>query len=190
MPGDVRTNALDDLLDAERHFRLQAENALRDLRGVLTELAQRMAGDQIENARRTDPTAPENWGPERWRKFFAALPSQAAGVSWNDSLLTELAQLRTENQVLKGRLVAPVSTPAPAATPSNAETSVNPPRAVSLPTAPVDIMPPMPAAPPVLVDINSQGRMFAHMDLLRELRALRLPSSLPARLRATFPRQV
>ena len=188
MPGDVRTNALDDLLDAERHFRLQAENALRDLRGVLTELAQRMAGDQIENARRTDPTAPENWGPERWRKFFAGLPSQAAGVSWNDSLLTELAQLRTENQVLKSRLVAPVSTPAPAATPSNAETPADPPGAASSPTAPVDTMPPMPAATPVLVDINPQGRMFAHMDLLRELRALRLPSALPARFESHFPK--
>ena len=33
MPGDVRTNALDDLLDAERHFRQQAESALRELRG-------------------------------------------------------------------------------------------------------------------------------------------------------------
>ena len=49
MPGDARTNALDDLLDAERHFRSQAEIALRELRSVLSELAERLAGLEIED---------------------------------------------------------------------------------------------------------------------------------------------
>lgn len=182
MTGDVRTNALDDLLDAERHFRQQAENALRDLRGVLTELAQRMAGAQIEDARRTDPTAPANWGPERWRKFFANLPVQATDVSWNDNLRVELAQLRTENQVLKGRLAAQPSTVSPIRSETQGEQSAAvTPSVMAGETS-------QPASNPVTVNINPQGRAFAHMDLLRELRSLKLPSTLPARFESHFPK--
>ena len=188
MPGDIRTNALDDLLDAERHFRLQAENALRDLRSVLTELAQRMAGDQIENARRTDPTAPENWGPERWRKFFASLPIQANGVSWNDNLLAELEQLKAENQALKGRLALPSSTTAPVPAATNPGTQTEQSAATSSSVTSDAAALPQPESNPIVVDINAQSRMFAHMDLLRDIRALRLPAALPARFESHFPK--
>lgn len=188
MTGDVRTNALDDLLDAERHFRQQAENALRDLRGVLTELAQRMAGDQVENARRTDPTAPENWGPDRWRKFFASLPAQAAGVSWNDNILAELEQLRSENRAIKGRSNSSPTPAAPMPAANNSEAQPEQPAAASLP-ATADVTPlPQPESDPAKVGASLQGRTFAHMDLLRELRALRLPSALPARFESHFPK--
>jgi hypothetical protein len=185
MTADVRTNALDDLLDAERHFRQQAEGALRELRAVLTELAQRLGGSQIEDARRTDPTAPENWGSERWRKFFASLPVQASGNGWHEGLVAELAHLKAENQALKGRLA---SQPLPAAlkvVPINPEPQ---PVAVLEPAMPGSVSQPEPASVPVAVDVNQQGRTFAHVDLLRELRALRLPAALPARFESHFPR--
>jgi hypothetical protein len=186
MPGDVRTNALDDLLNAERHFRQQAENALRELRAVLTELAQRMAGEQIEDARRTDPTAPEHWGPERWRKFFASLPAPATDAGWNDSLLAELARLRAENQGLKGRLAAQASTAVLASPASTPETKpVSPAAASSSLTSSEQIQT---SSDPVAVEADQQGRAFDHVDLLRELRALLLPAALPARFESHFPR--
>ena len=104
MYTDVRSNALDDLLDAERHFRSQAENALRELRGVLTELAQRVAGSQIEEVRRIEPTAPEYWEPERWRKFLASLPVQSGCTGWSHDLVAELDRLKAENQSLTEKL--------------------------------------------------------------------------------------
>ena len=73
MPGDPRTNALDDLLDAERHFRGQAENALRELRSVLTELALRLAGTQIEDARRARPHCSGNLGARTLAKILCQL---------------------------------------------------------------------------------------------------------------------
>ena len=182
-----RTNALDDLLDAERHFRLQAESALRELRNVLIELAKRLAGKEIENASRADPAAPENWGPERWRQFFAGLPIQAAGVSWNDNLLAELAQLRSENRALRARLASPPAPAAPAPAAGNLEPQPEQAAAAS-PAAPDQAALPQPDSHPAAVEIQTQGRAFAHADLLRQLRALRLPATLPARFESHFPK--
>jgi hypothetical protein len=47
---------------------------------------------------------------------------------------------------------------------------------------------PQPASDPTLVDLNPQGLTFAHQDLLRELRAHRLPTTLPARFQNHFPK--
>ncbi len=183
-----RQNALDDLLDAERHFRQQAENALRELRGVLVELAQRLAGNQIEDARRADPNAPENWGPETWRAFFAKLPNRQESNGWNENLLTELQQLKGENQALKERLAS--IDPKPALT-------TNP----TLPELQGELQTPASASPvrklpaaarldnsPTLVDANPQPVSFAHVDLLRDLHALPLATMLPARYECLFPK--
>jgi hypothetical protein len=188
MPGDVRTNALEDLLDAERHFRGQAENALRELQSVLTELAQRMAGSQIEDARRSDPAAPENWGPERWRKFFASLPLRAAGNGWNDNLLGELERLKGENQSLRGKLVSLASSSFIASANNNSAKGSEQPTLDSLPVPLASTPLPQPASDPTLVDLNPQGLTFAHLDLLRDLRAHRLPITLPARFQNHFPK--
>ncbi len=179
MDDNLRANALDDLLNAERHFRRQVEGSLRELRGVLIELAQRLAGTQIEAARRSDPGAPENWGPPRWREFFASLPTQAAGNSWNEDLLAELEQLKNENKVLKEKFASSSSSiPAPAAQSER-------PAAAAPPALPGTAALSDPDSSPV-VDIDPQGRTFAHVDLLRDLRTLRLPASLPARFASQF----
>jgi hypothetical protein len=188
MPADVRSNALDDLLDAERHFRQQAENAMRELRSVLTELAQRMAGAKIEDARRTDPTAPENWGAERWRKFFASLPVQASENGWNDNLVAELEQLRNENRTLKGKLALSSPTPAPESIKGQLVTQSEQAAAATSSALKDGAAVSQPDSPPVILESNVQGRSFAHPDLLRELRALRLPAVLPARFESHFPK--
>ena len=190
MPGDIRTNALDDLLDAERHFRQQAENAVRELRGVLTELAQRLAGVQIEAARRTDPLAPENWGPERWRKFFANLPAPAAsGDGWNDPLAATLEQLKNENQVLKGKLAALTSSSAQTSASHTPRPGAETSAAVPMLDEPERAVPPQPVHnAPVIVELNTQSRALAHETLLCSLRELQLPAALPARFEGHFPK--
>ena len=188
MPGDVRTNALDDLLDAERHFRGQAENALRELRSVLTEQAQRMAGSQIEDARRIDPIAPENWGPERWRKFFANLPERGTGNGWNDNLPGELERLKGENQTLKNKLALLSSSSFLASGDSDPAISSEQIIQDSFPVPLESTALPQPASDPTVVDIDPHCLTFAHQDLLRELRALRFPITLPARFESHFPK--
>lgn len=76
--ADLRERMLDDLLAAERNFRDLAEKRVRALTGVLTELAYRLAGERLEQARLLDPSAPGNWRPEDWRSFFSDLPVQGA----------------------------------------------------------------------------------------------------------------
>ena len=188
MSTDVRTNALDDLLDAERHFRSQAEIALRELQSVLTELAQRVAGSQLEDIRRIDPTAPEYWEPERWRKFLARLPKQVGSNGWNENLLAEVEILKAENQALTIKLATLSLATSPSPVRSNFRSNSELPAIDPIP-GPVDpdtIL--EPDGPPIAEELVSHSRSIAHADLLRELRALRLPAMLPARFQSCFPK--
>ena len=188
MPGDIRSNALDDLLDAERHFRGQAENALRELQSVLTEQALRMAGSQIEDARRTDPGAPENWKPERWRKFFTSLPVQAGGNGWNKALPGELERLQGENLSLQRKLAALEVAALPPSSGSQAAINSEQPKEDPPPVQLESTISTLRVSKPTLVEINPQDRSFAHLDLLYELRTLRLPTAPPARFQSHFPK--
>jgi hypothetical protein len=188
MPGDVRSNILDDLLDAERHFRQQAEYALRELQGVLAELAMRLAGPQIEAARRLDPFAPETWGAERWHQFFADLPAGSANRGWNEELRGELERLRDENRALQSKLASLLSMAAPASLGAGEESTLQTtvPSTVILPAGQDNLsqLEVEPGSEATL--LQPQG--FAHPALLGELRALHLPDSLPARFQDRFPR--
>ncbi len=82
MADDLRLKMLDDLLEAERGFREMAERQVRALRGVLTELAYRLAGDRLEQMRQLDPSAPANWKAEDWRRFFLAVSLTPSGEGW------------------------------------------------------------------------------------------------------------
>ena len=188
MPVDVRTNALDDLLDAERHFRQQAEHTMRQLRSVLTEQAQRMAGSLVEDARRTDPNAPDNWDPERWRAFFASLPVYGSGNAWNEGLLTELERLKGENQSLRRKLASLSSSSAPAQINHPSRSARNSLKWNLCPYQIVSTTDPQPGGDPGQVDIDPQGWMLAHAELLGELRNLSLPLTLPARFQNHFPK--
>jgi hypothetical protein len=187
MPPDVRTNALDDLLDAERHFRGQAENALRQLQSVLTDLAQRIAGAELEDLRRTDPTAPENWEPERWRKFFGSLSLHQTGKGWNDQLNGELERLRRENQTLKETRASFASPYTKASGNSSSAISSEQPTLDPLPSQ-TGLMISSPSAGNTMVATHPQSRMLAHVELLQELRRLSIPPALPARFQSHFPK--
>jgi len=106
----VREKALQDLLDAERVLRQQAEKQNRALRDVLYSLAQRLAGDQVERIRRGDPAAFRTWTPEQWRRFFAGLPLNLDNRSgWyrgngSKGLSEALEQARRENERLQRQL--------------------------------------------------------------------------------------
>jgi hypothetical protein len=187
MSADVRSNALDDLLDAERHFRSQAEQALRELRSVLTELAMRIAGPQIEEARRTDPTAPDSWGPEGWRKFFTSLPRQGGADGWGVNPSLELERLSRENRALMDRLdsMSPgLLDTSESSSPDHGTdlSAVEPPPSKDAPKSM-----PTPASNSVL-EGNGPRMSFTHQELLDELRSLRLPPTLPARFQIHFPK--
>jgi hypothetical protein len=188
MAGDVRSNMLDDLLDAERHFRQQAEYALRDLQAVLTELALKITGPEIEAARRLDPYAPENWGAERWRQFFSALPMGSGNRGWNEELRGELERLRAENRALRSKPARLASASAPALPGAQDQNSLQ------MPAPGGESSPAVLESAPGVADTMGcdespqQACSYAHSDLLGELRALRLPDSLPVRFQDHFPR--
>jgi len=71
--GDVRQQALQDLLDAERELRAHAEGELRRLRELLYSLARALDGDRVEQIRRDDPQAFRRWNAQQYEGFFAPL---------------------------------------------------------------------------------------------------------------------
>jgi hypothetical protein len=195
MNDDLRSNALYDLLDAEKHFRQQAENALRELRSVLAELAQRLGGTQLENCRRADPLAPENWGPEQWRRFFAGLTIAAPGERWALKESAELKQLQKENRELAEKLQV-VHRELAELHARNVEPS-SPSTTVMIEDGP-EIAPGKPDVPeehgqPEAAEVRKPSSAhpfvgYAHSELLRDLRALVIPRSVPMRFEGRFPR--
>jgi uncharacterized protein YjiS (DUF1127 family) len=186
MSADVRTNILDDLLDAERHFRQQAENALRELQSVLIEQARRMAGTQMEELRRLDPGAPESWRAEHWRQFFESLPLSGENNGWNHNLLAELEKLKSENQALHQKM-ASFSTSLVAEHLNHSpvmEAAFTPvdPQAASLALTDSSLACQELGAQEILMP----EKVFFHASLLGELRRLSLPTSLPVRFQSHF----
>lgn len=108
MVDDPHLRMLDDLLKAERGFRELAERQVRALRGVLTELAYRLAGDRLEQLRQSDPSAPSNWQPQEWRNFFLSVSLTPTGDGWGKpngkGHAEEMAALQAEIAALKREL--------------------------------------------------------------------------------------
>jgi hypothetical protein len=187
MSGDVRTNILDDLLDAERHFRQQAEHALRELQSVLIEQVGRLAGTRLEELRRLDPNAPESWRAENWRQFFESLPRVGEGSGWNKNLLAELEQLKSENRALRQQMASLSSRLISGQL--NQDTVIEDAPATKNPLV---VFSEAPNASLASETIDSQDsllldRTFFHPSLLGELRSLHLPTSLPVRFHSHFP---
>lgn len=197
MNSDLRSNALNDLLDAEKHFRQQAENSLRELRGVLAELAQRLGGMQLEEYRRADPLAPGNWSSDQWRKFFADLSSALRVESWGRKENVELERLQAENRELSVKLQAAYQELSRArmsqdeakkvsnldgleslseviqSEPGNSEESKNLDTTLTSNQYP---------------SASNLSPVLVHSELLGDLRALAIPHSMPMRFEGRFPR--
>jgi hypothetical protein len=107
---DYRDRNMNDLITAERGLRSTAERTSKELRSLLAELAFRFAGTKLEETRRTQPSAPDNWGPGEWRDFFASVVVANNASSWNGhvdvgALNVKLAHVTEE----RDRLMAMVS---------------------------------------------------------------------------------
>lgn len=197
MNSDLRSNALNDLLDAEKHFRQQAENSLRELRGVLAELAQRLGGMQIEDYRRTDPLAPDNWGPVQWRRFFAGLSSAHPLETWGRKENAELELLRAENQALSEKLQAVHQELVRVKQSLDAANNVSNCDRVDGGSEAIQAAPDrseeagkldLPHASKQNFSSTNSSPAFLHSELLRDLRALAIPQSVPMRFESRFPR--
>lgn len=107
----VRDGLLAGLLRAERELREMAEERARELTRVLVEVAARVDGAVMEEHRRRDPRAPESWGAEEWRRFFARVlePRWASVPSGEEAerirtLQARVAELEEEVRRLRARI--------------------------------------------------------------------------------------
>jgi len=112
----VRDGLLAGLLRAERELRQLAEERARELLRVLVEVAARVDGAVMEEHRRRDPRAPESWGAEEWRRFFASVlePRWSAPIGEAERIQTlrariaeleeEIRRLQQENERLREAL--------------------------------------------------------------------------------------
>ena len=116
-PEELRTRSLLELLEAERLFRQQAEQRLRSLNAVLTELAYRLSGEKLELLRKQDSTIPQSWTPEQWRAFFQGLTLDPQASGWGsksngnghhvemENLQKEIARLKAELTQARQRIL-------------------------------------------------------------------------------------
>jgi len=115
MVDELRLRALDNLLQAERAFREQAEARLRALTAILTELAYRVDGERLEELRRQDASVPNRWGASEWREFFqsaslsSSYTSSWGGAAWSagekkNGNHKEVEKLQAEIERLKQEL--------------------------------------------------------------------------------------
>ena len=66
----IQERSLQDILEAERAVRLAIETERRSFVSLLTRLAHQLLGEQLEEARRADPSAPKYWSAQDWHHFF------------------------------------------------------------------------------------------------------------------------
>ncbi len=109
MIEDVLKRGLNDILRAEREMRGIAEKQNRSLRDVLSELAYRLAGEALENIRRRDPQAPDNWDAAAWRAFFVEQLEETPGWSKPEVIRERMEAVRQERDGLAGRLAEALS---------------------------------------------------------------------------------
>jgi hypothetical protein len=106
---EAKEGLLAGLLRAERELREMAEERARELLRVLVEVAARVDGAVMEEHRRRDPRAPESWGAEEWRRFFASVlePRWSAPMGEAERIQTlraRIAELEEEVRRLRARI--------------------------------------------------------------------------------------
>ena len=100
--GSAQDRALRDTLEAERAMRDRSEETVRDLVKLLAELAYRLGGQRLEEARRDDPQGQAAWTVSDWRNFFSSVQRKQTAVGWGGKTdEKELVALRKEVADLK-----------------------------------------------------------------------------------------
>jgi hypothetical protein len=77
------------ILRAERELRKNAEGHIRQLKEVLMELAYGLAWEKLEETRKRDLQAPDNWSPDDWRDFPARNAKEGSGWCEPDALRSD-----------------------------------------------------------------------------------------------------
>lgn len=105
-----RERALEDILNAERELRQNAERVAREYRALVLELAQRLAGEALEARRRDNPAIPQVWTAADWTAFWNGV-SVGTGGGWtkpkgngHEALERRIVQLEGELTALRERL--------------------------------------------------------------------------------------
>ncbi|GIV67093.1 MAG: hypothetical protein KatS3mg047_1486 [Bellilinea sp.] len=105
-----RERALEDILNAERELRQNAERVAREYRALVLELAQRLAGEALEARRRDNPAIPQVWTAADWTAFWNGV-SVGTGSGWtkpkgngHEALERRMVQLEGELIALRERL--------------------------------------------------------------------------------------
>lgn len=105
-----RERALEDILNAERELRQNAERLAREYRALVLELAQRLAGEALEARRRDNPAIPQVWTAADWTAFWNGV-SVGTGGGWtkpngngHEALERRIVQLEGELTALRERL--------------------------------------------------------------------------------------
>jgi hypothetical protein len=108
----VHDRAMDDFIAQERSARSKAEKELAAYRELLSQLANRLDGQNFEAMRQADPGIPDNWTPGDWQTYLLQAASQFAfrSTRWNlpqDAIpVQERGQLEAEIAKLKHELEA------------------------------------------------------------------------------------
>ncbi|MEW6505239.1 MAG: hypothetical protein AB1457_14855 [Chloroflexota bacterium] len=105
-----RERALEDILNAERELRQNAERMAREYRALVLELAQRLAGEALEARRRDNLAIPQVWTAVEWSAFWSGISVGQSG-GWtkpksngHEALERRSVQLEGELAVLRERL--------------------------------------------------------------------------------------
>ena len=97
--------AVGDLLQAERDLRQKSEDAIRAMRQVLVETANRFDGKRLQEISRDNPAVPANWIALDWKSFFDEIPAPSQG--WGKTVAPDTQvqrELRKEIAELKAAL--------------------------------------------------------------------------------------
>jgi len=109
-------------LQAERDLRQKSEDAIRAMRQVLVETANRFDGTRLEALRRDNPSVPANWGALDWKKFFDEVPVPSQGwvnktvvapdTQTQRKLQKQITDLQAALELERAKVVVVESTPA------------------------------------------------------------------------------
>jgi hypothetical protein len=157
--------AVGDLLQAERDLRQKSEDAIRAMRQVLVETANRFDGTRLESLRRDNPSVPANWGALDWKKFFDEVPVPSQGwvnktvvapdTQTQRKLQKQITDLQAALELERAKVVVVESTPAETLIPAVSADQI-------LPAADaIESIPPN-ATPALTVMVADAKRMLAN----------------------------
>ena len=97
----VYQRSLDDLLKSERARREALESDRAGLVELLTRLAQRHAGQRLEDLRRENPATPKHWSAQEWEAFFSRPEQPNQVLAWGQPAVDNGCNVPSDAQALQ-----------------------------------------------------------------------------------------